>query len=151
MRKLFRATWPIVVLLILLVLGLGALGKAWLEFARLGAHGRITRAIVLDRFQKAKSPYQIQYRYVVATDVDEQQTFVATKAVSHEIYSSAMPGGAIDIAYLPAQPEISNVVGNRYALFGDIVWATIILAAIESFVALLAYLHIKDLIANRRL
>lgn len=135
-------------LLIVFLAGVGALSKGWYEFYLLQTQGVITEGVVVDRDATAKGDKQITYRFDVPGPDGELQPYQNTRFVARGFFT--LPGEPISVVYLPTHPETSNLVGNRYLLIGDRVWATIILGAVEAFVGVLFVLHIVDALKIRR-
>lgn len=138
----------ILILTVVFFLGTGALIKGWRDFLTLQKQGVTVEGVIIDRDATAKGDKQITYQFEAPGPDGTPQTYQQTHFISGNFFT--LPGESISVIYLPAHPQTSNLVGNRFLLLGDRVWATLILGLVEAFVLLLLILHLIDWQTDRQ-
>jgi hypothetical protein len=138
--------WMILFLLVVFVLGVGSLGRAWVEVVWLGQAGVMVVGEVVEREQTVKGARQVTYRYGVVRPDGSEQTLTRTRFVSQGIYSAAFPGQGIEVVYAGGRPGVSNIVGNMQTGIGHLYVATVVGVLVEGFVGVLLGLHVVDFV-----
>lgn len=132
----------LLLLMIVFILGVGAMAKGWYEHLAFNTRGVVIEGVVTNYALVGKGYRQLAYQYEVPGSQGLTQTFESTKFITRNL--SGSPGDVIWVVYLPDRTQLSDIKGNRFLLIGDIAWATVIFAIVESFVGVLLFLHIKD-------
>ncbi len=140
----------ILFLLLCLLLGVSALGWVWGEFIWLRLAGVTTQGEIVARTHSPKGELTLTYQFVAYIPDEAERIVERGRLVRHNFTGSTIPGSPVTIRYLPNRPEISNIEGNRYVLFGDIATVTVVLGLLDGFLALLLFWSVKDWLANRQ-
>jgi hypothetical protein len=128
----------------------GALGVAWAERLSFDGWGRAVPGTILEIRRPSRSPYVATFRYTVAAPDGQVRTYSSRRFVTEEVAASIRDGSAISVVYLPDQPNVADIRGNRFALLGDLTWSTIILTPIALFCATLCWLGASEITASLR-
>ena len=153
LKRSQRAYQPTITLILFLLiafaLGLGALGWGWIEFIWLRQAGVVATGEVMALDSTPKGVKSIRYQFEAIRANGERERMERGRFVSPSLANTYFVGDPITIVYLPDQPNISNIEGNRFVLIGDIWLATIVFGLVEGLVGILLILSVKDWRKNR--
>jgi len=62
---------------------------------------------------KAPNSYFIKYRYKINESGENVTTYIKKKQINENLYQRLKPNSQVTISYLPSEPKISDVQGNK--------------------------------------
>jgi hypothetical protein len=134
---------------ICLALCAGALGMAWAERLAFDRWGRTAPGEILEVGRPgARGPSVVAFRYTITTADGQARTYNNRRFVTEAVATSIRGGTRITVVYMPDRPAVSDILGNRFALLGDLTWSTIILTPIALFCATLCWLSARELMTT---
>ncbi|NTU82296.1 MAG: hypothetical protein HGA45_23440 [Chloroflexales bacterium] len=124
---------------------------AWAERFAFDRWGRTALGEILEVGSPgARGPIVATFRYTATTPEGQTHTYRTRRFVTAAVATSLREGAAIRVVYLPDQPAVADILGNRFALLGDLTWSTIILGPIALGCAISCWLSACDLIISLR-
>ncbi|MEI6778744.1 MAG: DUF3592 domain-containing protein [Chloroflexales bacterium] len=129
----------------------GALGMAWAERISFDRWGETAPGEILEVGRpSARSPYVVAFRYTITLADGLAHTYTNRRFVTEAVATSVRSGTMTTVVYMPDRPAVSDILGNRFALLGDLTWSTIILTPIALFCATLCWLSAHEFMTGLR-